>query len=173
MPSYTGRVTIGINDWNTDSSTETRLEIAQTPAASISTIGGARLDTNISGGTVTGATIYWYDHSYVKSKNTTYQGTVLIRPDDLGFTEVYSFTSWSTGWKSHALTSGELSEINTTGNTELRFSVDEPSFLESRNWNVRAYEYTPTGTYSAYIVIDYSLSGLPEIKSRRSRIFII
>lgn len=168
MPSFTGTVVLSADDYDDSSTSNTTISAIQTPDLFIDQDAYVKLNTDISGGTVTAATIYWYDHSFAKvGKSTTYQGSLGIANPPV-YDEIYSFdssTAPATGWKSHALTSGEYAEILTDGDTLFQFKCSNPGAGNSRTWIIRAKEYT--GSYSAYIVIDYVEAG------RRQRIFVM
>lgn len=164
MATVTRYVSQGSYDYDDSSSTDTTITAQQNPAILIDQDAAFRLDTSVAG-TITAATVHWYDHSFSKvGKTTTYQGQI----DILG-TEIYSFnssTAPTTGWKSHALTSGEISLL-ANGLSTFNVTVDNPGGANSRSWSIRAYEYA--GSYEAYIVLDYDL----PVTERRQRIFIL
>lgn len=169
MPTITGNV---ITDFDSTSSTNTVLIIRQSPTFSISYDGFAIINTTIPEGTIDSATLHWYDHSYsVIGKSTTYQGEIQIYDYDTStFHSIYSFNSStpiSTGWKSVSLPSGTLQYVRDDSFSNFKFLCANPGSTNSRTWEVRANEYSPIGTFSAYLVIDYSV----PIPAKR-RIFI-
>lgn len=167
MASVTRTITTGVDDYDDSSSTNTTIQAVQYPPASLNRSAYFVLDTSITG-TITGATVHWYDSAFSIIGPVLYQGSM-----DIGGTVIYSFSSTkapSTGWKSHALSSGELSLLNSAGDTTFRLTVPNPGGSNLVSWAIRAYEYsTPGGVYSAYIVIDYDL----PVAERRQRIFIL
>jgi hypothetical protein len=169
MASFTGTVVLNADDYDDSSYTNTTISAIQNPSLLIDQDAYVKLNTDISGGTVTAATIYWYDHSFAKvGRTTTYQGSLGISNPPV-YDEIYSFdssTSPATGWKSHALTSGEYAAIITNGDTFFQFKCTDPGGSNSRTWTIRAKEYV--GDYSAYIVIGYT-----EATGRRQRIFVM
>lgn len=173
MATKVSYIAQGSDDYDDDSASNTYIRASQSPALLIDQDAYLILDTNISGGTLTAATIEWYDHAIIKvGKSVTYQGRLSVSSGG-SYVEIYSFdssTAPATGWKSHALTSGELGNINTAGNTYFRFSCENPGGSNIRTWEVRAYEYDGSHTYRAFITLEYT-EPVPST-GRRQRIFI-
>jgi len=149
----------GSDDYDDDSESNTYIRAIQNPSLLLDQDAYIRLDTDVSGGTITAATIEWYDDAFTKvGRTTTYQGSLSVSSDE-GYVEIYSFDSSSapsTGWKSYDLTSGELGNINIDGSTYFRFRCDNPGGSNSRSWDVRAYEYDVSHTYRAKLTLEYT-----------------
>ncbi len=119
----------------------------------------ANIDTSAIGtDTISAATLYWYHVSYTKSKSATYHRRVRV-----GGSAILdnSDTPAAAGWHSEALTSGELSLINKTGDTAIGFEVDDPGSSYDRVWSIQAWDYTPTGTRACYLAVTHAAAGGP------------
>ncbi len=120
--------------------------------------------------TITAATLHWYNSSYAKSKSATFgQSTIEIRPNAINpYTTIYSLSSDPADgtWGSHTLESGEFQYISFTGNTEIKWIVDDPGGTYYATWELGAYE----NSTSAYLVVDYTIT---TPSTTRKRIFII
>lgn len=101
--------------------------------------------------TITAATINFYAHSYTASKGVTKTYNVWF-----GGSVIYSGTFVSAGWVSHALTAGELANINKTGTSNFMISVDDPGVAKARTLTIRAYEY---GGYTAYLSVTHAAAS--------------
>ena len=178
MATYTALVTTGTDDGN-DQGTGTDYITAyyQRSLSDTEWIGFCKLDSAAisSLGTITGATLFWWNHSYTVSSKETYYREILIW-NGSSYSSIYTSTATpgTLSWDSHALTSGELAYINNyNSNTQtlFHFEVGYPTQASgTRTWNVRAYEYgTPDGDYSPYLEIYYD----PIVVERRQRIIII
>ena len=179
MATYTAEVVIGSDD-GSDVSTSTDyirayyLDGFPTPTEEI---GFAKITTSgVTGlGTITGATLFWWNHSYTKSRSATYNREILIW-NGSSYSSIYTSTATPSTltWDSHALTSGELAYINNyNSNTQtlFRFEVGDPGGGYNREWLTRAYEYGTDGTYNPYLEIYYTAATAPT--QRRGRIFVI
>ncbi len=125
--------------------------------------GRATLDTSAIGSdTITAATLHWYTHvdSTKFPKANTWAHAIRI----IGGSTIYENTTAkeSAGWSSHALTGGELAEINTSGDTEFEFAVGAVgSSTYSRLWFLRTWDHTPNGDYSVYLEVTHAAAGGP------------
>ena len=172
MAIMTGTVQVGADDYDDASSTNTTIRSRQLPNLFIDQDAYFKLHTDVSGGTITAATVYWYDDYHAKvGKSTNYQGDLQVLSGGTIWVTIYSFdqaTAPSTGWKNEALTSGEIAHLVDDGTSTFKMHQDTPAVSDSREWYVRAYEYT--GVFSAYIVLEYDEPVVPQ---RRQRIFVM
>lgn len=174
MPTYTGAVTTGADDYDDVQSTNTYLNILSDDTLGVDYEGFALLDTTAPEANIviTAATLWWNNLSYTKSRNASYQGSILMSIDGSSYNDIiYSFTTAPTiGWLAHSLDSQYLDLINLTGKTYIQFNTDNPGSGYNRNWRVRAYEEFPFGSYSAKLVIDYDIV---VATSRHQRYFVM
>jgi hypothetical protein len=124
----------------------------------LTSYGKALIDTSAIGTDVISAVrVYWYHVSYTKTKAATYHRRVKV-----GGSAVLdsSATPAAAGWHSQDLTSGQFSLINKTGETELRFEVDDPGSTYDRTWVVQAWDY---GDHSraCYLAVTHAAAGGP------------
>jgi len=111
---------------------------------------------------ISAATLYWYHVSYTKTpKAETYQRLISV-----GSSTILDSTATppAAGWHSHALEAGELASINKTGNTRVWLQVGDPT-IQQRNWQIRAWDYSPTGTFSCYLEVTHAAAGGPTTVS--------
>jgi hypothetical protein len=119
----------------------------------------AYIDTSpIGTDVISAATLYWYHVSYTKTpKAETYQRFIGVGASVILDSAA---TPPAAGWHSHALEAGELASINKTGNTGVWFQVGDPT-TQQRYWQIRAWDYSPTGTYSCYLAVTHAPAGGP------------
>ena len=125
----------------------------------------ANLDTSAipDDATITAATVFWYMHARHVSgfpRPPTHYYKVYIRPNAGGWTNFFTFGPGGTpalGWTSHALTAGELSKVNLTGMTSLKFDVPAPGSNQGREYYIRAREHATADTYDCYIRVTYTV----------------
>jgi hypothetical protein len=125
--------------------------------------GRALIDTSAIGtDTISAATFYWYHNSYTKTKAASFHRRIKLGTY-LGGTSILDSTATppAAGWHSEALTSGELSLINKTGDTEVIFDVDDPGGTYDRLWQIAAWDYVPTGTRACYLAVTHAAAGGP------------
>lgn len=169
MPNYL--VASGDKDGETGSPTPltgaTTMRAYEAPSLGISYWAYATIDTSAIGtDTINDATIYWYQHSYTRSRGTAYSRLIYISG-----TQIFNSTATpSNGWGSHALTAGELVLINKVGETNCVFRVTDPGGANNRLWTLRAYEYSPTQTFAPYLAITHTATSG---KKQRSFVTII
>jgi len=119
----------------------------------------ANVDTSgiPSGDVITSATLYWYVNAYTGTKRLSKDFyIVMLDADESGGTTILSDVyAPPTGWKSHALTAGELAEIDVGAGQKTRFAfhVPEVADFQVRFFSQRAYEYT--GDYSVYLEVEH------------------
>ena len=167
MPKFYAIVTASTMDFDSQSSSSSTIVASRNNSVlpSTSSVGKISLDTlNLPTGiTITAATFHWFDHSYSTSPKLSQHRLFSISPDNSSFTAFYSNTTkLLSGWKSHQLTSGETQNINTTGLTWIKQSVNDPGGTKFRTWEIRSWDYG-TGSsisnnddrYSPYLEIDY------------------
>jgi len=178
MALYTAEVVIGTDDGN-DQGTGTDYITAyySDEIVDVEYIGFAKITTSgVTGlGTITGATLFWWNNAYTKSKSATYNREILIW-NGSSYSSIYTSTATpnTLAWESHALTSGELAYINNyNSNTQtlFHFEVGNPGGGYSRQWDVRAYEYGTDGTYNPYLEIYYTAATASV--GRKQRFFVI
>ena len=178
MAVYTGSVANGADDGN-DQGTGTDYITAyySDEIVDVEYIGFAKFTTDgVDVGDITGATLYWWNHSYTKDKSATYNREISIW-NGSSYTTIYTSTATpnTLTWESHALTSSEWANINNyNSNTQtlIHFEVGNPGGGFSRTWNVRAFEYgTPDGDYAPYLEIYYTAATAPV--GRKQRFFVI
>lgn len=126
----------------------------------------ADIDTSgLSGETITAATLYWYGNvASTKSKDASWYHQIAI----IGGSIIYANTSGAepAGWSSHALTAGEIAELNMSGDTGFNFSVPDPGSTYHRTWPLRQWDHTPTGDYSVYLEVT-------TLDARRRKIILV
>ncbi len=129
----------------------------------------ARIDLDTSGigtDTITAATIYWYNNvASTKHKDATWDHRIYFYNGSVKGSMIYQNTTGAEpiGWRSHALTSGELAEINKTGDTLFLFEVPDPGNpLWHRTWVIRAWDFVPNGTFSVYLEVTHA-SGATKV----------
>jgi hypothetical protein len=122
-------------------------------------LGYADLDTSgIGTDTISAATLYWYHVNYAKERTLGYQRTITV-----GSATIFSDTSapGAAGWHSHALTSGELAQINKTGKTRVSFYAGAGlGSTGYREWTIKAWDY---GDHSlaVYLEVTHAPPGGP------------
>jgi len=105
--------------------------------------------------TITGATFYWYDHAYLQPKGAGVNSSVAIWDNSSSYILLHNFTEFTAGQKSHALESGELVNVNKTGDTKFRFSTAERSGKD-RTWDIRAYDGYSGSNEQPRLVVNYT-----------------
>lgn len=118
----------------------------------------ARVDLDTSGisDTITAATLYWYNDgdSDKSPKAATYDHEIYFYNGGTKGAQIYDSTVQELdGLNSHALTAGELSSINTSGDTSFLFEVPAPGASETRSWTIRAWDFVPNGDFSVYLEV--------------------
>ena len=125
--------------------------------------GKALIDTSAIGtDVISAATLYWYHVSYTKTKAATFHRRIKIG----GLSGLSLLDSTATppaaGWHSEVLTPSEIALINQTGETEIRFIVDDPGSTYDRLWTLQSWDYVPTGTRACYLAVTHApASGGP------------
>lgn len=119
--------------------------------------GFALIDTSAIGtDTITAATLYWYHTGYTKTKTNAYSRRIRV-----GGTAILdtSATPAAAGWHSEALTSGELSLINKTGETGIGFEMNDPG-TGFNAWTIQSWDY---GDHSraCYLAVTHAAAGGP------------
>lgn len=120
--------------------------------------GKALIDTSAIGtDTISAATFYWYHTAYTKTKAATYHRKITV-----GGTAILDSTSTpaAAGWHNEALTSGEFALINTSGDTEIRFIVDDPGDPYDRNWSIQSWDYSDHSR-ACYLAVTHAPAGGP------------
>ena len=128
------------------------------PAAS--SFAYAHIDTSAIGtDVISAATLHYYCNNNTKFPKTLAHNNYI----QISTTTIFSTASKvPSGWNSHALTSGGLSLINKSGDTFIYWRVGGGLLIgETRNWWIRAWDYTPTGDFSAYLAITHAPAGGP------------
>jgi len=121
--------------------------------------GRAYIDTSAIGtDVISAATFYWYHQAYTKTKTNAFSR--IIRIGGLGFLSSSS-NPGAAGWHSQALTAGQFSQINTSGETEIGFDMNDPG-VGFNAWTIRAWDYDGAGTYACYFDVTHApASGGP------------
>ncbi len=181
MASFTGHVITGIDDYEVGynaTSSNTTISAYDFNQGGSNRQAYAKIDTSGLDSTaiISQVNLVYYHHSYVKvGKSTTYNRTINVyHQGATGVTQVYLSTATppsTPGWQTLSITNSSiLADITAAhiADSELRFrwSVGTAEATGSRNWIIRAYEYS--GSYSAYVVITYTLPS-----STRRRVIVI
>jgi len=118
----------------------------------------ANIDTSAIGtDTISAATFYWYHVGYSKTKAASYHRRIRV-----GGTAILdsSATPAAAGWHNQALTSGQLSLINKTGETAILFEVNDPGDPYDRVWTIQTWDYTGHGR-ACYLAVTHAAAGGP------------
>ena len=183
MPIYSGYVTQSVDDYDTYNGsgltaiyTERNRDVGDgSPYQWSDAI--ARVDTSglSAATTINSATLWWYTSNYATLPKADPEASYIDIYNDTGasYVRIQSVSANRVvGWESHALTSGELGYINTTGLTRFKFTIsDEGTWGEQRQWALRAWDYDSATTYTVKLVVDYSESSPPVV--RRGRAIVI
>ena len=166
---------------STNDSTDTRLVVTDNNSISIRNEGYAQVPiTGVTGGagsgvTITAATLHWFDHSYSQTSKISNSRRIKLSSNNSNYVTVYLDTgTFSSGWKSHQLTSSEFEKLSGSS-AWINFEVDDPGGANFRTWEIRSWDYgTGSGIsnnddrYSPYIVIEYD-----EITISQTRVLLI
>jgi hypothetical protein len=114
--------------------------------------------SGLTGEIVTGVQVYWYQHSYSKSKTVTAQFGLRCNG-----TTIYSYdssTAPSDGWNSYTLTSGQISTLfNKAALNTFTWYVSDPGSPLYRGLTIRTWDYDGSHTYRGYIVVTHQTGG--------------
>lgn len=156
-------VNTGADDWTEGdpaSDSGNTLVVRYLGSSSTVSTGYALIDTSSipSDATITSATFYWYDHSHVNPRGAGVDSSIKIWDNVSAYVEIFNFTSFSSGAKSHDLESGELQYINTAGDTKFQFTTQQNG-SKDRTWDVRAYDGYSGSSEQPRLVVDYTEAG--------------
>lgn len=159
MPNYA--VTASADDGHTGSVNDTSgttISASWTYGSDVQTTGFANIDTSAIGtDTISAATFWFYHVGYT----LTSPAPSRHRRIKVGGTAILDTTTAAggAGWKSEALTAGELALINKTGVTAILFEVDDPS-SGGRNWQVQSWDYSDHSR-ACYLAVTHAAAGGP------------
>lgn len=150
---------------NPANSTDNELVIRFLSLSTITSLGFAFIDTSSipDDATINSAIFYWYDHEYLEPKGAGVDSSIWIY-NGASYQQIYNFTAFTVGAKSHALTTGELAHINKTGDTKFRFTTQE-NVGKDRTWRVRAYDGYSGANEQPRLVVNYTEAGAGISKS--------
>lgn len=160
-------VASGAKDWDDGSSTNSTLLITFNNISVVEQEGYMNIDTSaIAGDDISAATFWWYNNAYSTVGKPAHLSRIYIMNTGASWVQIWSSAVvLTTGWKSHALTSGELAYIQKGGETRMRFTVDDPGVAKAITWNVRAYEYVTSPDFAGYLAITHAAppAGSPKV----------
>lgn len=162
-------VNASADDWtegNPASTTGTTLTVRNMGSLSISSTGYCLIDTSSipDDATITGATFYWYDHAYLLPKGAGVDSSISIYDSGTVYVQIYNFTLFTAGAKSHALESSELQYISKTGDTKFRFTTNLNG-VKDRTWDIRAYDGYSGTSEQPRLVVDYTEASTGRSKT--------
>ncbi len=168
MASFTGHVLSGSNDYEGGDgavSTGTTISAYDFNQGGSNRYAFAEIDTTSlpSNAIISQVDLHYYHDGYTKvGKSTTYLRVISVIDSGGTPSQVYSSTATAPtpAWITLSITNqSDLDDImgahQTNSELKFRFSVGSAEATGSRNWEIRAYEYT--GSYSAYVVVTYTL----------------
>lgn len=164
-------VNTSADDWTEGdpaSSAGNTLTVRNMGSLSVSSQGFCLIDTSSipSDADIDDATFYWYDHAYLNPKGAGTDSSIGIY-NGSGYDLIFNFTSFSTGAKNHALTSGELASISKTGDTKFRFTTNLRAGKD-RTWDIRAYDGYSGSNEQPRLVVNYT-----EASSGRKKTMVL
>ena len=122
------------------------------------TAGFADIDTSAIGtDTISAATLWFYHVGYTLTTPALGRRRIIR----VGGTTILDTTvsAGTAGWKSEALTAGELALINKTGTTRVLFDVDDPG-AGGRLWRLQAWDYSDHSR-ACYLAVTHAPAGGP------------
>lgn len=119
--------------------------------------GTTHTNTITSTDIISSATLYYYIESYGASKGVTKIYDIwMSEADETGYFQISNNVAYvSTGWKTYALSSDELEEIDRDGGTTFKFTMDDPGLGKYRFMELRAREFIISDTYDMYLRVTH------------------
>lgn len=107
-----------------------------------------KVDTSSIAGSITSVTVKWYNEECTTGKGSTWYQYIDMGTAGGSLTEIYGAGSDYTGdtqWYTYELSGDEFSLVNTSGYTEVEFSLGNPGGPAAWTfWKIRSQDYSDT-----------------------------